>query len=99
MATDARQIGSFPATMLVAGNMIGSGIFMMPTVMASIGGIASLGWLIAVPGAFVIGYVFARLAQAQPKAGGHTPMRARGWEISPASSATCCTGFPTSSPT
>jgi arginine:agmatine antiporter len=70
MTTDARQIGLFPATMLVAGNMIGSGIFMMPTVMASIGGIASLGWLIAVPGAFVIGYVFARLAQAQPRAGG-----------------------------
>jgi arginine:agmatine antiporter len=70
MSSDVRQIGLFPATMLVAGNMIGSGIFMMPTVMASIGGIASLGWLIAVPGAFVIGYVFARLAQAQPKAGG-----------------------------
>lgn len=70
MSSNVRQIGVFPATMLVAGNMIGSGIFMMPTVMASIGGIASLGWLIAVPGAFVTGYVFARLAQAQPKAGG-----------------------------
>ena len=70
MATEARQIGLFAATMLVAGNMIGSGIFMMPTAMASVGGIASLGWLIAVPGAFVIGYVFARLAQAEPKAGG-----------------------------
>ena len=70
METGGRQIGLFSATMLVAGNMIGSGIFMMPTTMASIGGIASLGWLVAVPGAFVIGYVFARLAQARPLPGG-----------------------------
>jgi arginine:agmatine antiporter len=56
--------------MLVAGNMIGSGIFMMPTVMASVGGISTLGWLVTVPGAFVIGYMFARLAQVDPKAGG-----------------------------
>ena len=70
METGERQIGLFSATMLVAGNMIGSGIFMMPTTMASIGGIASLGWLVAVPGAFVIGYVFARLAQNRPLPGG-----------------------------
>ncbi len=70
MTSDARKIGLFPATMLVAGNMIGAGIFMMPTVMASIGGIATLGWLVTVPGAFVMGYLFARLGQVSPKAGG-----------------------------
>ena len=70
MSDEARRIGLFPATMLVAGNMIGAGIFMMPTVMASIGGISVLGWLVTVPGAFIIGYMFARLAQASPKAGG-----------------------------
>ncbi|MGH6942135.1 amino acid permease [Hypericibacter sp.] len=70
MASNARQIGLFPATMLVAGNMIGAGIFMMPTVMASIGGIATLGWLVTAPGAFIMGYMFARLGQVRPKAGG-----------------------------
>jgi len=70
MTASARRIGLFPATMLVAGNMIGAGIFMMPTIMASIGGIATLGWLVTVPGAFIMGYVFARLGRAQPKAGG-----------------------------
>jgi arginine:agmatine antiporter len=70
MASEARKIGLFPATMLVAGNMIGAGIFMMPTVMASIGGIATLGWLVTVPGAFLIGYLFARLGRVRPKAGG-----------------------------
>ena len=48
---NARKIGLFPATMLVAGNMIGAGIFMIPTIMASIGGIATLGWLVMVVGA------------------------------------------------
>jgi len=70
MTEGARRIGLFSATMLVAGNMIGAGIFMMPTVMASIGGISTLGWLVTVPGAFLIGYMFARLAQASPKPGG-----------------------------
>lgn len=69
-ASNARRIGLFPATMLVAGNMIGAGIFMMPTIMASIGGVALLGWLVTVPGAFIIGYMFARLGQVRPKAGG-----------------------------
>jgi len=70
MTSNARRIGLFPATMLVAGNMIGAGIFMMPTIMASIGSMAMLGWLITVPGAFIMGYMFARLAQVRPKAGG-----------------------------
>ena len=70
MTSNARKIGLFPATMLVAGNMIGAGIFMMPTIMASIGGIATLGWLVTVPGAFIMGYLFARLGQIRPKAGG-----------------------------
>jgi arginine:agmatine antiporter len=56
--------------MLVAGNMIGAGIFMMPTIMASIGGISTLGWLITAPGAFIMGYMFAGLGRARPIAGG-----------------------------
>jgi arginine:agmatine antiporter len=56
--------------MLVAGNMIGAGIFMMPSIMASIGGVATLGWFVTVPGAFIIGYLFARLGRVRPKAGG-----------------------------
>lgn len=70
MASDVRQVGLFSATMLVAGNMIGAGIFMMPTIMGSIGSIAALGWLITVPGAFLMGYMFARLGKIRPVAGG-----------------------------
>ena len=70
MTSETRQIRLVSATMLVAGNMIGAGIFMMPTVMASIGAVSTLGWLVTAPGAFMIGYVFARLGQVRPKAGG-----------------------------
>src|SRR5215469_4855952 len=47
-----------------------AGIFMMPTVMASIGSVSSLGWFVTAPGAFIMGYMFARLGRASPKAGG-----------------------------
>jgi arginine:agmatine antiporter len=70
MTSEVKRIGLFPATMLVAGNMIGAGIFMMPTTMASIGGISILGWLITAPGAFIMGYMFAQLARIRPVAGG-----------------------------
>jgi arginine:agmatine antiporter len=70
MASDVRQVGLFQATMLVAGNMIGAGIFMMPTTMASIGGISTLGWLVTAPGAFIMGYMFAMLGSAHPVPGG-----------------------------
>ena len=43
---------------------------MMPTAMANIGGIATLGWLVTVPGAFTLGYLFARLGKVRPVAGG-----------------------------
>jgi arginine:agmatine antiporter len=64
------QIGLFRATMLVAGNMIGSGIFLMPAAMAQIGGVALLGWAIAVPCAMLLALVFARLATTNPLPGG-----------------------------
>ncbi len=66
----AAKIGLFRATMLVAGNMIGSGIFLMPAAMAQIGGVALLGWAIAVPCALLLALVFARLGTTNPQPGG-----------------------------
>ncbi|HTW28750.1 MAG TPA: amino acid permease [Acetobacteraceae bacterium] len=69
--TAARQrIGLFQATMLVAGNMIGSGVFLMPASMAPRGGMSLLGWLVAVPAALLLALVFARLATRRPMDGG-----------------------------
>jgi arginine:agmatine antiporter len=70
MSAPGQRIGLFRPTMLVAGNMIGSGVFLMPASMAPIGGISLLGWLVAVPCALLLAVVFARLATRRPMAGG-----------------------------
>jgi arginine:agmatine antiporter len=70
MSASGKRIGLFRATMLVAGNMIGSGVFLMPASMAPNGGISLLGWLVAVPCALLLAVVFARLATRRPMAGG-----------------------------
>jgi arginine:agmatine antiporter len=67
---DSRKLGPVLATVVVAGNMIGSGVFLLPATLASVGGVSLLGWLFATAGALVLALVFSRLAQRQPLAGG-----------------------------
>src|SRR6266850_5948728 len=69
----ARRLGLFDATMLVMGGIIGSGIFMNPSVVARrvstpflILGVWALGGLIALAGAFI----WAELAALRPEVGG-----------------------------
>ncbi len=59
-----------PATMLVAGNMIGTGIFLLPSSLASVGGIAVFGWIVATVGAGALGLCFAKLGELDPQEGG-----------------------------
>ena len=58
------------ATMLVAGNMIGTGIFLLPVNLAHVGSISLYGWLIATAGAAALGLAFAKLGQINPQQGG-----------------------------
>lgn len=58
------------ATMLVAGNMIGTGLFLLPVNLAQVGGIAIFGWMIATIGVAALGLVFAKLGQLSPQEGG-----------------------------
>jgi arginine:agmatine antiporter len=58
------------ATMLVAGNMIGTGVFLLPVNLASVGGISIFGWVVATAGAAALGLVFAKLGELEPKEGG-----------------------------
>jgi len=56
--------------MIVAGNMIGSGIFLLPATLASVGSLTILGWIIGTVGALALALLFSKLAQRKPLAGG-----------------------------
>jgi arginine:agmatine antiporter len=59
----ARQIGPLLATGLVAGNIIGSGVFLLPATLGAIGSVSVVGWGLATLGAFVTTAVFASLGR------------------------------------
>src|SRR4029079_8981729 len=63
-------MGLTQATMLVAGNMIGTGVFLLPVNLAHVGGIAIFGWLIATLGVAALGLIFAKLGELNPQQGG-----------------------------
>jgi len=64
------KVGIYIATALVVGNMIGSGIFLLPSSLAVYGGISLVGWLLSGLGAIVLALVFSRLSKLLPKTGG-----------------------------
>ncbi len=67
---ESNKIGLIPATLMVAGNMMGSGVFMLPANLAAIGGIAIFGWIITIIGSICLALVFAKHASLDPAAGG-----------------------------
>jgi basic amino acid/polyamine antiporter, APA family len=69
-ATATRAIGFWTAVALVMGNMIASGVFLLPASLAPFGGISLGGWLLSTAGSVMLALVFARLARFRPAAGG-----------------------------
>jgi APA family basic amino acid/polyamine antiporter len=69
-APAARKLGLLMCTALVVGNMIGSGVFLLPASLAPFGGISIVGWLVSAAGAACLALVFARLGQILPRTGG-----------------------------
>lgn len=64
------KIGFWPSTSLVAGNMIGSGVFLLPASLAAYGSISLLGWLFSSIGAILLAIVFGNLGRLAPKTTG-----------------------------
>ncbi|MEP5365052.1 MAG: amino acid permease [Reichenbachiella sp.] len=64
------KIGLWTSTALVTGNMIGSGIFLLPASLAFYGGISLLGWVFTATGALLLAKVFSYLSRLVPASGG-----------------------------
>ncbi len=62
----SKKLGIWGSASLVAGNIIGSGIFMLPASLASIGGLGLAGWLISAMGSLAIAFVFSWLGRLYP---------------------------------
>lgn len=65
-----RRLGPVAAVALVVGNIIGSGIFMLPAALAPYGWNAVLAWLIALAGASCLAWIYAQIAAQRPQEGG-----------------------------
>jgi amino acid transporter len=63
-------MGLSSLTLFVALNMMGSGIFLLPSSLAGIGSISIFGWLISTAGALAMAITFSRLSFLCPKEGG-----------------------------
>lgn len=66
-----RQMGLWMVVALVVGNMVGSGIFLLPASLAAAAGPVSIfGWIFTGVGAMLLALVFARLGRVFPRTGG-----------------------------
>jgi APA family basic amino acid/polyamine antiporter len=70
MSTTTKKMGFWQCWGMSVGVMIGSGIFLLPTVLAPYGWISLLGWLLTCSGTIVLSLVLARLAGTTDHAGG-----------------------------
>ncbi len=70
MQIEHKKIGVWTSTSLVVGNMIGAGVFLMPSALASFGSISLIGWIFSAIGAIVIAKIFANLSKLIPSSDG-----------------------------
>ncbi|HUA79435.1 MAG TPA: amino acid permease [Dyella sp.] len=70
MSTGRRSLGLWMLIALVVGNIIGSGVFVLPAALAPYGAASLLGWAISLSGALMLALVYAWLAHIVPNHGG-----------------------------
>src|SRR5690606_31799810 len=69
-APPRRKLGLWMCMALAMGNMIGSGIFLLPASLGPFGGISIAGWAVSSAGAVLLALVFARLSRVVRGTGG-----------------------------
>ena len=65
-----RSLGLPATTSIVIGNMVGSGVFLLPASLAAYGVYSLWGWVVSTAGALLLARVFSRLSRRAPLAGG-----------------------------
>lgn len=65
-----RSLGLAATTSIVIGNMVGSGVFLLPASLAPYGVYSLWGWVVSTAGALLLARVFSRLSRRAPLAGG-----------------------------
>src|SRR5205085_42776 len=70
MASGAKKMTMMQLTLVVAVNMMGSGIIMLPTNMAQVGAISLLSWIVTALGSMAIAYGFAQAGLFNQRPGG-----------------------------
>lgn len=68
--TSGAALGLLACTALVVGNMIGSGVFLLPASLAAFGPISLAGWVVTSAGALVLAIIFGRLSRIVTRTGG-----------------------------
>ena len=69
-SADRRSLGLATTTSIVLGNMVGSGVFLLPASLAAYGIYSLWGWSFSTLGALLLAFVFSNLSRRLPKAGG-----------------------------
>jgi len=69
-STSVKKMGLLTCSAVVAGNMMGSGIALLPANLAAIGSISIISWVVAIVGAISLAYIFAKLGTIDPQEGG-----------------------------
>src|SRR5882672_38486 len=70
MAEEAKKMSVVQLTFIVAVNMMGSGIIMLPANMAQVGAISLLSWIVTALGSMAIAYGFAQAGIFNQRPGG-----------------------------
>src|SRR3954452_23638004 len=70
MAAQPKRMNLVQLTFIVAVNMMGSGIIMLPTNMAKVGAISLLSWIVTALGSMAIAYGFAQAGLLNQRPGG-----------------------------
>lgn len=75
---ESRKLGWGLAALVVAGNMIGSGLYLLPATLAPTGSSSIIGWVICGIGALTLAWMFSGLGRFEPTADGLSDFAERG---------------------